>query len=82
MDCKTALTVSNPLLSPARFGDAAEMCNQLMIVFSWLFMVLTMPFSLVFAVKWVQEYLEQSAWSSEGSGHLLYCSLHRHLRED
>ena len=44
------------LLSPARFGDAAEMCNQLMIVFSWLFMVLTMPFSLVFAVKWVQEY--------------------------
>ena len=32
------------------------MCNQLMIVFSWLFMVVTFPFSLVFAVKWVQEY--------------------------
>ena len=42
--------------SPARFGDAAELCNQLMIVVSWLFMVVTFPFSLIFAVKWVQEY--------------------------
>ena len=27
-----------------------------MIVVSWLFMVVTFPFSLIFAVKWVQEY--------------------------
>ena len=42
--------------SPARFGDAAELCNQLMIVVCWLFMVVTFPFSLIFDVKWVQEY--------------------------
>ena len=38
------------------FGDAAELCNQMIILFSWLFMVVTFPFSLLFAVKWVQEY--------------------------
>ena len=44
------------LFSPDGIGDPAELCNKLIIFFSWLFMLVTFPFSLLLAVKWVQEY--------------------------
>ena len=46
--------LSNMLQISARFGDAAEMCNQLIILLSWAVMFVTFPFSLLFAIKWTQ----------------------------
>ena len=41
-------------LFSAKLGDAAEICNQLIVFFSFFLMVATLPFSLLLAIKWTQ----------------------------
>ena len=48
------LFLSENLNVSAKFGDAAEACNQLIILMSFFLMFVTFPFSLLFAIKWTQ----------------------------
>ena len=51
---KNILLLSEKLNVSAKFGDAAEACNQLIILMSFFLMFVTFPFSLLFAIKWTQ----------------------------